>query len=420
MAQLEPKSRKRREKDRSISLGSQFRVENFVGTYHLEFDSKLGEQIIISEEFNHATGKELPLQRKCLVELSRRKDIHLCKELANVDLSSPQSILDYCNKYGLPVSSQIAYDRYQWLGADVEKTVADKVALSGNWKYLRNDSMTLAGFCRFSTMVRGLLRLRELSALMAFNDKSYTEFMSILIFFLFFSHEEMFDYRPSEEELPRTRIMRLQYLFQLFRRKNNLFEYGIDEQIVCFVNHCHCLQSCSPAELESKHIIADVHSTAVKQILDIITEFLSPHVDSDGFTEYKHDIFYSQYGKIEFEKELKWDKHYEEQRALCRLAVDVICSAINFGLDHIAPTLVIDESRTVYGGWILDGQMQGIYMELFLDLTKNSEYKLCANPTCGKFFVASDRRSDAIYCSAACASLQAQRARRSRSKQTNK
>ena len=95
-----------------------FNVDNYVGTYHIEDNETIGARMIVSEEFNRPTCDEIPLKKKQIFSFDS-SDKFLFLELANLNISRDEDILSYCNKYGLPYSSQVCTDAELGLASDV-------------------------------------------------------------------------------------------------------------------------------------------------------------------------------------------------------------------------------------------------------------------------------------------------------------
>lgn len=280
-----------------------FYVDNFVGTYRLEFDEVLDQIIIVSKEYNHPLAGEPELKKKRIFEYDARNDDHIHTNFANVDLSSNSAILDYCNKYGLPYSSQLISDKNQWYGSDVDSRIATAAAQSGTWKYRRNDVTTLRDFSKSVIIVRKLIRLGILANEKQLTNASYTEFISILLFFLFFSHEHYYVYNPREEVLPQERVMRFQYEFQLFRRINRLDNgYSAPKQIAGFLAYIEHLKK-NPERIGLHQLQVDLNSKIVERAITLLT----PHLytkSSDSCIIFNSAISYQSYGNFKFEREL--------------------------------------------------------------------------------------------------------------------
>ena len=140
-----------------------FYVDNFVGTYDIAIDSISGEKYIVSEERRYPTDKEMPLKKKRLFEYDAKTEDYIYMNFANINLRSEKSILGFCNQYGLPYSSQIIRDKNKWLGDDIDPSITEGHSDIDEWKYARNDVMTLNGFFRSVITVQKLMRLKILT-----------------------------------------------------------------------------------------------------------------------------------------------------------------------------------------------------------------------------------------------------------------
>src|SRR5699024_9162585 len=85
-----------------------------------------------------------------------------------------------------------------------------------------NDHMSLEGFRRDAITIRKLMELKLLSEEPVFTDETYGQFLSLLIFFLFYSHKFNYSYLVGEE-LPRGRISRIQYWFYWVQKRLPFF-----------------------------------------------------------------------------------------------------------------------------------------------------------------------------------------------------
>lgn len=383
-------------------IDKDFYVDNYVGTYRFEFDKELCQMIIVSEEYNHPMAGEPELKKKRIFEYDARDNDYIYLNFANVDIDSDSAILSYCNRYGLPYSSQLIRDKMFWIGPDIDDETARIVAQSSPSKYARNDLMSVTGFCEAVIIVRKLMRLRALINEKQLSNASYTELISTLLFFLFFSHENHYEYNLKEDVLPKERLSRFQYEFQLFRRRNGFdTRYPSWAGIVSFLHHIENLRKYTE-NLESLQLRVDLSARAVEQTVAI----LSPLLDN-------HFFLCESYGDIEFEDELTCNEDQDSMETLRQFGVEVFRSVINDGLGFTTPSLNW-ENEALHGSWQLSYQMNGIYMEMFLEAAMNAMVRQCANPTCGKFFSVSRGRPNKRFCCHECAVLEAKRRERRR------
>ena len=139
-----------------------FFVENYVGNYEMQVSSELNATMIVSKEVNCAEGEEPSLRKKRIFEFDRREDDYIFLQLANVDISCNDSILEYCNRYGLPYSSQICCDEESGIDEDVNLDTAKRLSKRISTIYSRNDTMDRLEFCRLAVQVRKLMELKEI------------------------------------------------------------------------------------------------------------------------------------------------------------------------------------------------------------------------------------------------------------------
>ena len=94
---------------------------------HYQIQDHNGEKYIVSEEERFSQGTKQALQKKRIFEFDNRDYEYIYMELANVDIMSDKAILDYCNKYGLPHSSQLIAEKTLCLESDISPDVEKKL-----------------------------------------------------------------------------------------------------------------------------------------------------------------------------------------------------------------------------------------------------------------------------------------------------
>ncbi len=395
-----------------------FFVDNYVGHYHMQ-DHK-GEKYIVSEEQRFSQDDKHKLQKKRIFEFDNRDYEYIYMELANVDIMSDKAILDYCNKYGLPHSSQLAVEKILCLDANISPDVEKKLYQLLHQPFPMNDHMSLEGFRRDAITIRKLMELKLLSEEPFFTDETYGQFLSLLIFFLFYSHQYHYSY-SLDEELPRGRISRIQYWFHWIQKQCPFFFRGLleDEQLQRFleflqVNMGQFLEKNVGREVPA--FVADMLSDTMQDILRLASEFLywNFSINSPN-TPLQYD--YDSFGEVKFTVAPIWNKGSEEKKFLNKLAKEVICGVINNGLEFSAPLLWYN-GGDFNGEWKLSYQMSGIYLELYFEVAQNYIFRKCANPTCEKFFSVTRSRTNKKYCSDRCGKIEANRNKRKRDKES--
>lgn len=393
-----------------------FYVDNYVGTYEIGYSPVLNKEIIVSKE-NVDSSSENRLKRKRIFENDAKNSEQIYTKFSNISIESEDSILAYCNKYGLPYSSQIIEEKMLWADPDDtfdNNTDADGVNVSelSIEQLKKKDIMTLKGFCNSVILVRNLLRLQSLTDAKELDSSQYMDLLSLLVFFLFFSHENDFCYDPHEDNIPKSQLLRFQYAFQLFVRKNPLARDATTaEQVGLFLYHCQFTKERGAEAVESRHFWSLVNSKSVENVLNLFS-FLIGTLDGDG----KENLFsYCSYGNVKFEEDVLGELNQERQEEICCVGKEVLCDVINDGLSAITPVLKFD-GKSLHGDWELNFQMAGIFMEIYMETTNQFLIRQCADPTCGNFFSVSRNRPNKMYCCEACAHRVAKRKERERKK----
>lgn len=392
-----------------------FSVENYVGTYRVEYSETIEAKMIVSEEFNCPIGNEKELKKKQIFSFDSA-DEFLFLELANLDVSNEKDVLTYCNKYGLPYSSQVCMDTEIGFDADVTKLareVIGSIKIGSDNKYLRQDTMTYDEFCRLATHVRLLLEFKTVldSTSQVISDESALKLLRFMIYFSLFSQEHIYDYSmDNPDPLPQTRTVRFQYSFHYFRRNTdypNMKELPLEEQFFVFLRYCHGLTT-HEKEIRDSAVICDLASSTISKLFRFyVMLFGCEKISENGW----FSMIRNGAGTVPEDVLPSVDKMH-----LRKLCIEILSDIVNEGLRSIRPQLVLEskEGFEIEGQWKFHHQMEGIYMEFFIELAKNSQYRLCDNPTCGKLFSASRNRPNKRYCCRECALLQAKRNQRAR------
>lgn len=419
-----------------------FFVENFVGTYEMKYLPELDTTLIISKEVNHAakSNGEKPLLKKRIFEFDTRDDDYIFLNLANVDIASDDSILTYCNKYGLPYSSQLCYEKETGLGLDIESSWATAISKRDGSEYARHDTMDRLEFCRLAVLVRSLMEVKMILERKTKGVRFYQKLIPLIIYLALYSREFIYDYKRctiydehgDRAVYPKTRTMRLQYDFQFFRRANSqIVEYLTPgDQIAAFLLRWQRLIDDPNTVSDSQQLsdlISEENLMLFKIFWHIFCEGTSQTSNIGVFTasgdcklvpHSNNQFSVDDYNRIKFStKEIAYGRDLSE---LIQAGYILIRDTINDGLVHVTPKLVLENGlqgeNVLRGEWQLDHQMEGIYMELFSQLAVDAQYRLCANPTCGKFFSVTRSRTNKKYCCQECAALQAKRSQRARKK----
>ena len=120
---------------------------------------------------------------------------------------------------------------------------------------------------------------------------------------------------------------------------------------------------------------------------------------------------------------VKFDKEVVITPQLLDLAEMILPSimmdVINQRLARIQPILDYDSKTKVFTAtWDWSSQLDGIMIELLLNLAEKSIVKKCANPTCDNYFT--PLRDNRKYCCSTCAVCVVKRRQRQRAKEKAK
>ena len=391
-----------------------FYVDNYVGTYRMVYDEELNATMIVSNERNCAAEGEKSLKKKRIFCFDS-SDEYIFLKLANLDISDDEEILKYCNSYGLPYSSQLCMDNELHIDEDIEYVARDFIRASARSKYSAFDTMDREEFRRIATTIRMLVEFKNVlnEAHTSSRSSIAKELIYYLVYFSLFSHEEIYEY-DNTDPIPQTRTVFFQYSFQHFCREIESQESGlsIEEKLYVYLQYTKELsEKWHNGTLQGKRIPylkINMPSYTLQTIMSFYQLlFARKLLGTNGWlTKIKDGINEVPEAALSL----------LPLGALKEACVRVFSDIVNEGLVCVNPWLIADDSKqlTVEGHWRLKHQMEGIYMELFIEIAKNSQYRRCDNPTCAKLFSVSRNRPNKRYCCHECAALQAKRNERKR------
>lgn len=390
-----------------------FYVDNYVGTYHMEYNERLNTTLIVSDQHNYAKDEEILLPKKRIFSFEAPDDF-LFLRLANLDITKDEEILAYCNEFGLPYSTQVCNDVELRLGKDTLRYARNLVIAANPGEYGRKDTMTREEFCRLATNVRKLMEFKMTldQTEKTISDDSVLSLLYYLVYFTLFSHQEIYDYNETDP-IPQTRTVRFQYAFHLFRRKNcgvNCLNDSIEYQLHQYLIYCERILS-EPETVKDISVLSDLLSATTV----LLREFYFTLIKKEAIT-YDGWLSGIMDGKEDVPRNVLKLINRNNLKSIC---VKVFGDIVNEGLVNVHPILSVTllNGLSIAGLWKLNHQMEGIYMELFIELSKNSQYRLCDNPSCGNLFSVSRSRSNKRFCCHECAVLQAKRNERKRKKE---
>lgn len=114
--------------------------------------------------------------------------------------------------------------------------------------------------------------------------------------------------------------------------------------------------------------------------------------------------------------DIRFKDRLDEQlkKALVALAKQTLKAEIEWNLGGIKPSY---NTQTMAPSWHIDYLLSGIYFSLFNIRAKNEQYRICAKPTCGRYFLTKADSTKQRYCSYNCSNATAQNAYRRKAKE---
>lgn len=373
-----------------ITSDSGLSVRNYIGTYHLKkYDDTF---IIVSEEFHNPRGNELPLKTKTLYVDDFKTNDYLLLRLANVDITKTESILEFCNKYGLPYSSAIIDDinpgYYLW-GLEIPENQYAQM-----YPFYRNDYMLLDEFYRHARCARMLMEVKnELEA----TQPNYNNLLNYLLPMLLSFRSELY---ICDEIEPTTATTRFQKYFlqtcSKYQKKNP--DSSFNDQVNFFLVEFKKDITRPHETLFSPDIRSGYWIALANLLLDLTKSNLLKCIQFDKLHQLSFQIKESIPNTIE--------------NKLLKIGPRILIDTINEGLSQIHPKLSYVDGHYI-NDWDIRFQYEGLLVELSLLLSAGNQIKKCANPTCEKFFTSNGHRNK-MYCSERCGKLVAKRRQRQR------
>lgn len=367
-------------------------VNNFVG--HYKMVDKNGESYIISDEqYSPKDGEEAIKLKQIRIDEYGQKDF-LIIALANVNIEKDESIIGFCNKYGLPYSS-LNNLRNQYI--DFKEQDFD-----------RHDNMSRFEFCRHVLSARHFLNVKN-----ELNNKDYNpnimlkNLLSLLLF------ERLGLYMPEIDE-----------------KGNFKFDIEPTTSTGVYSSNFHILFHLTVGYIDNEKKLYEVIQTFNRKSCDYNKLYLVKNED-----DRKEIIYWIMLGRLLSlvrdavkERDVVVNKYYDivfrenieitdEIKGIMDIVAPIIFSdLVNEGLSNIQPILNVDENGKFFSRLSLPCLFDGIYTELLMMCSAGDQMCKCKNTSCGKFFI-SETRYNKMYCCRECAVAAAKRRQRIRDKE---
>lgn len=396
-------------------LESGFYFENSIGEYEIStFRRVIG--FLPAMEHPEIIYRKKYLGKRTIYRPSLNQDSPLMA-FANLDLTSVDAIISFCNKYGLITAEHTA-----------EQVTNDDLYLES----VKNDPLTklqrasheegIGGLfmpmCDFKSAAVALKKLIELKRAISHND--IVKVLSTITYFLFDEQLKMKDKFitavdgskiTSPDIIHSYEVPLFNQIYRNYLEKARSQEMDTDMAIRTFVadqkSRFHKMRTRSHNGFYPFAETPFIHGTW-QSICELY-----------GSLFYKFSIkSVDLMGNVVFEPELTVggiQTTFYNLDQIYALGKAVFSDHLNTQLEDVKPVLKIingDFTST----WSVMSLLEAMYLELFLNYTVPSkEIKQCANDNCYNYFVADNPRK--IYCNSRCAWAVNKRIRRKGSRQ---
>lgn len=340
---------------------------NFVGHYIIK------EELIIAKEKYSPFRKYEPSYKS--IDMSEFSHKHIYLHAYNLPLNTPKKIIEFCNTYGLLISTLKSFEPHRNVWYDIEGNPHEQEPTVYTY-----DCMTLNDFRKHVGIIKAIydtynnlyrktngstphLLLENLLTLVA----SRYDLQSLLLLRNFPHMLSDFIF-PSDKNTSRLPNICLQE-FETFKNGlNQVFLYLFDN--LCFyIKHLE----------ESK---------------------LSFEINDYGFFSISPD-----YQFCSDNKEILYD-----------IAPLLLSWRLNELLKNIPVQFSVDTHGELHLNWTPNSLFEYILIELAFDLSPDTIFAICQNPGCNQVFIPTNH-SDAMYCTPECGERAAKRRQRNSDKE---
>ncbi|MDU1604958.1 MAG: CGNR zinc finger domain-containing protein [Clostridium sp.] len=376
-----------------------FSFNNYVGEYEIvNYDEDNDNPDLSNNDNALIISTDDDVKSKNIYSFNTNTTKSIALSFASVDINNIQSILSFCNQYGLTISSKLLNKdsvNYYLFGLEISEQQYASI-----YPYYKKDYIPLLQFKQQVLQMNKLITLK--SAFEANDDKT----MFNCITYLLFNNS----YQIDDEYIPITPSSRFVYYFNEFcnNKKNKLTNLTLlQDKINAFLDHLL---------LDAKNYKNNGHSYIEYEDL-IGPTWQDIHRVFNLARQVSCIESINESGDIIYEKNLDpiWIKEFKNHCGFSSLISSIINDILNEELQIIRPEMRFIDNNFI-GDWKINTLLSAMYMELFVLISPNTLIKKCGNPTCNDFFESTPENTRKIYCSERCASLMAKRKQRAREK----
>lgn len=375
-----------------------FCVTNYVGHYNIDILD--GKRMIVSNEFRNAREDEQSLKKRNIFLDDFQKENYILMNLAAVDVKNETSILEFCNNYGLPISSALIADLnpgYFIMGIDCTETQYAQFD-----PFYRQDKMSVNEFLTHVYRSRHLLSLKNEIEIDPSKRNPKNLFESLMPL-LFYERRWLYDFDGYDEVETVTPTAR----FRDFVLNNSLGK--LKTKKTHFTRDVHyfflAIKNLNTRSNIDEQLIQDLKSDYWEKLYKMLIEFTKLP------TKMLNDIVTDEYDNVILANDFKFSPALIA--SMYEVAPTILSDIINEGLYSVHPNMRINENTGKFAvDWQITYLYEGVLVELMILIAADMHFQKCANPTCNKFFLANLGYNDRIYCSHRCGVLVAKRKQR--------
>ena len=371
---------------------------NFVGNYEIkEID---GISTIISDTCFPSAKNEEPLKRKKIELDLYKNNEHLLILLANVDLSSKESILSFCNSYGLPFSSvhtEAKHLNKSLLGLEIPESVYAKIT-----PYYRNDHMTEYEFRHHVFSARRILNVyNDINS----SSPEINHLFTYLIPLLLYERMGLFDFNDDATSCCHTPTTFFQFYYLKTRAekcRSEKFNLAYE-----FFNILDEIKK----EYRSKDPLIPkklLQSEEFKSKVQLLCSFFENDLDL------LNAIYTDEEGNLILPDNMTISK--ESSTLLIKEAKSIFSDTINENVFNIHPSITVNSDGKLSSRWDINYLQEFLSIESLIISASEVGYKICARSDCNNFFTPPKTGQSKKYCCEQCRIIDGKRKQRLRDK----
>lgn len=325
---------------------------------------------IISSKKNFTAGESNSHFKE--VELIYNKKTHLCYKAASLNINNPKEVIDFCNKYGLFISSAnnfIPTEDYYY-DANKEKHYVKRTSIY--------DEMDLDTFKYCVAVLRSLMYAVENFAQRS--NRSHPDVLLGCILTLLLNREYSYYSVSKDSET---------FTIQNSLLKEITFNQNFHEYDDEYKKYCIYMAACNDYDSSEFGL-----SNELEQFLDLLGDV---------------EVCVDAYGVINVDKSFKFGAELKD--ALYAIAPKIVVWKMQKHTTHVAPRITI-ENETFRINWAFTDLFSYLILEFAFTVSSDFILAVCQNTKCGSLYNYAELRDNSKYCCKKCRDAQNKRNQR--------